>query len=139
MPRNSMSATITNAGPTTVTAHKAYEAAGIGPNDINCFEVQDTDAFCELEIYEDLGLCPHGEAGRLIDEGATASGKYPVNRSGGLICKGEPVGASHLGQLAELTWQLRCQAEARQVPGAKTALGQVLGAGGNCVVTILQS
>jgi acetyl-CoA acetyltransferase len=140
VPRNSMSATSHNPGPTTVTARKAYEAAGIGPEAINCFEVQDTDAFCELEIYEHLGLCPAGEAGRLIDEGVTESdGKYPVNVSGGLICKGEPVGASHLGQLTELTWQLRGQAEARQIPGAKTALGQVLGAGGNCVVTILEA
>jgi acetyl-CoA C-acetyltransferase len=140
VPRKSMSATVENPGPTAVTAQKAFEAAGMGPNDMSCFEVQDTDAFCEMEIYEHLGLCRPGEAGRLIDEGVTeVGGKYPVNVSGGLICKGEPVGASHLGQLAELTWQLRGQAEGRQIPGAKAALGQVLGAGGNCVVTILKA
>ena len=140
VPADSMSATCVNPGPTEVTARKAFEVAGLGPSDVDCFEVQDTDAFCELEIYEQLGLCPLGEAGRLIDESVTEPrGKYPVNVSGGVICKGEPVGASHLGQLAELAWQLRCQAESRQVPGAKVALGHVLGAGGNCAVTILQS
>ena len=138
VPSDSMSAKSSNPGPTKVTARKAFEEAGMGPEDIDCFEVQDTDAFCELEIYEDLGLCPLGESGRLIDEGVTEiGGKHPVNMSGGLICKGEPVGASHLGQLAELTWQLRGQAGARQIGKAKTAAGHVLGAGGNCAVTIL--
>ncbi len=140
VPADSMSAVIENPGPTEVTARKAYEAAGIGPDDVSCFEVQDTDAFCELEIYEQLGLCPLGEAGRLIDEGVTdMSGKYPVNASGGIICKGEPVGASHLGQIVELVWQLRGQSNGRQVPGAKVGLGHVLGAGGNCAVTILRN
>ena len=135
-----MSAVIENPGPTEVTARKAFEAAGIGPDDVNCFEVQDTDAFCELEIYEQLGLCPFGEAGRLIDEGVTdMTGKYPVNASGGIICKGEPIGASHMGQIVELVWQLRGQANGRQVPGAKVGLGHVLGAGGNCAVTILRN
>ena len=60
-----------NPGPTEVTAKQAFERAGIGPNDIDCFEVQDTDAFCEIEIYEELGLCARGEGGRLIDEGVT--------------------------------------------------------------------
>lgn len=138
-PVDSLSANIENPGPTEVTANKAYEKAGIGPEDVDCFEVQDTDAFCELEIYEQLGLCPFGEAGRLIDEGVTEiGGKYPVNMSGGLISKGEPVGASHLGQLFELVMQLRGEAGARQVTNANTALGQVLGAGGNCAVTILK-
>jgi acetyl-CoA acetyltransferase len=138
-PTESMSAKITNPGPTEVTAKKAYEEAGIGPKDIDCFEVQDTDAFCELEIYEQLGICETGEAGRLIDEGITdIGGKHPVNMSGGLISKGEPVGASHLGQIAELVWQLRGQAGARQVSNASVALGHVLGAGGNSAVTILK-
>ena len=138
-PADSMSATIDNPGPTEVTSQQAYEQAGIGPEQIDCFEVQDTDAFCELEIYEQLGLCPVGEAGRLIDEGVTQiGGKYPVNMSGGLISKGEPVGASHLGQVVELCWQLRGESGARQVSGAKAALGQVIGAGGNCAVTILK-
>jgi len=138
-PAESLSATANNAGPTEVTAKRAYEQAGIGPDDIDCFEVQDTDAFCEIEIYENIGLCKMGEGGPLVDSGRTEiGGAQPVNMSGGLICKGEPVGASHLGQIVELVWQLRGTAGARQVDGAKVALGHVLGAGGNCAVTILE-
>jgi len=134
------SATASNPGPTEVAAKKAYQEAGIGPEDINCFEVQDTDAFCEIEIYEHLGLCKPGEGGRLIDEGITEiGGKRPVNMSGGLICKGEPVGASHLGQIVEIVWQLRGEAGKRQVDNAETGLAHVLGAGGNCAVTILKN
>lgn len=139
-PADSMSSTTNNPGPTEVTSQQAYARAGIGPKDIDCFEVQDTDAFCEIEIYGDLGLCSATEAGRLIEEGRTEiSGDMPVNMSGGLISKGEPVGASHLGQVVELVSQLRGEAGPRQVEGAKTALAHVLGAGGNCAVTILQT
>jgi acetyl-CoA C-acetyltransferase len=138
-PVDSMSATSANLGPTEVTAAKAFERAGIGPEDIDCFEVQDTDAFCELECYEDLGLCARGESGRLIDDGVTEiGGAKPVNMSGGLISKGEPVGASHLGQVVEIVSQLRGEAGPRQVEGAKVGLAHVLGAGGNCAVTILK-
>ena len=137
-PADSMSATANNPGPTEVTAQQAFERAGMGPDDIDCFEVQDTDAFCELEIYEQLGLCPFGDGGRLIDEGVTEiGGRHPVNMSGGLISKGEPVGASHVGQVVELVSQLRGQCGPRQVEGARTGLAHVLGAGGNCAVTIL--
>lgn len=139
VPLSYMSAKITNPGPTERTAKKAYEEAGIGPEDIDLFEVQDTDAFCEIEIYEGLGLCAQGEGGRLIDEGVTEmGGRYPVNVSGGLISKGEPVGASHLGQVVEIVWQLRGEAGKRQVKDAKVGLAHVLGAGGNCAVTILK-
>lgn len=139
-PMSSLSAKVKYPGPTEVAGMKAYEQAGIGPKEISCFEVQDTDAFCELQIYEQLGLCPEGEAGRLIDEGATQiNGKHPVNTSGGLISKGEPVGASHLGQVFEIVTQLRGLAGDRQVKGAKVGLAHVLGAGGNCAVTILKN
>jgi len=139
-PIDSMSATISNLGPTEVTAQKAYEQAGIGPEDIDCYEVQDTDAFCEIEIYEELGLCGLGEGGTLVEEGHTEiNGRSPVNMSGGLISKGEPVGASHVGQVVELVSQLRGDARARQVEGAKSGLAHVLGAGGNCAVTILKA
>ena len=139
-PADSMSAKIENPGPTEVTAQKAYEQAGIGPDEIDCFEVQDTDAFCEIEIYEQLGLCELGEGGTLIDQGHTEiGGRSPVNMSGGLISKGEPVGASHLGQVVEIVSQLRGESGARQVEGAKTGLAHVLGAGGNCAVTILEA
>jgi len=137
-PAESMSARIDNAGPTEVTARRVYEAAGIGVEDVDCFEVQDTDAFCEIELYEELGLCPVGEGGRLIDGGEVEiGGKTPVNMSGGLISKGEPIGASHLGQVVELVEQLRGNCGPRQVKGAKVALAHVLGAGGNCAITIL--
>jgi acetyl-CoA C-acetyltransferase len=138
-PADSMSTTAQNSGPTEVTAQQAYERSSLGPSDIDCFEVQDTDAFCEIEIYESLGLCALGEGGRLVDEQSTEiNGKNPVNMSGGLISKGEPVGASHLGQVAEIVWQLRGQAGARQVADAQVGLAHVLGAGGNCAVTILK-
>jgi acetyl-CoA acetyltransferase len=134
-----MSAIAHNPGPTEVTSSQAYQRAGIGPGEIDCFEVQDTDAFCELEIYEDLGLCARGEAGVLVASGRTAiGGDIPVNMSGGLISKGEPVGASHLGQVHEIVSQLRGACGPRQVQGAKTGLAHVLGAGGNCAVTILE-
>lgn len=139
-PADSMSATTNNEGPTEVTARLAYEQAGLGAEHVNCFEVQDTDAFCEIEIYEELGLCPLGEGGRLIDEGVTEiGGKHPVNMSGGLISKGEPVGASHLGQVVEIVSQLRGLSGPRQVEGAKVGLAHVLGAGGNCAITILEA
>jgi acetyl-CoA acetyltransferase len=138
-PADSMSAIAHNPGPTEVTSLQAYQRAGIGPREIDCFEVQDTDAFCELEIYEDLGLCARGEAGVLAASGRTTiGGDIPVNMSGGLISKGEPVGASHLGQVHEIVSQLRGACGPRQVHGAKTGLAHVLGAGGNCAVTILE-
>jgi acetyl-CoA acetyltransferase len=138
-PADSMSATLANPGPSEVTAALAYERAGIGPKEIDCFEVQDTDAFCEIEAYEDLGLCARGEGGSLIDEGVTElHGKMPVNMSGGLISKGEPVGASHLGQVVEIVSQLRGVAGERQVDRAKVGMAHVLGAGGHCAVTILK-
>jgi acetyl-CoA acetyltransferase len=124
--------------PTSRAAALAFNEAGIGPDDIDCFELQDTDAFCELEAYEHLGLCKPGESGRLIDDGITAlGGLKPVNVSGGLISKGEPVGASHLGQIVELVTQLRGEAGPRQISGAKVGLAHVLGAAGNCAVTVL--
>lgn len=137
-PADSMSATISNPGPTRVTSQKAFEQAGCGPDDIDCFEVQDTDAFCEIEICEQLGLCERGEGGPMAEEGHTEiGGRCPVNMSGGLVSKGEPVGASHLGQVVEIVSQLRGRSGARQVEGARVGLAHVLGAGGNCAVTIL--
>ncbi|MFC1982226.1 thiolase family protein [Chloroflexota bacterium] len=139
VPQTSLSAKIANPGPTVVTSRKAYDEAGIGPEDLDLAEVQDTDAFCEIEIYEDLGLCEYGEGGRLIDDGVTEiGGKIPVSVSGGLISKGEPVGASHLGQIFEIVCQLRGEAGVRQVANAKVGLAQVLGAVGQCATTILK-
>jgi acetyl-CoA acetyltransferase len=134
-----MSATADNPGPTEVTAQRIYALSGLGPRDVSCFVVQDTDAFCEIEISEELALCARGEGGRLVESGRTQiTGDIPINMSGGLISKGEPVGASHLGQVVELVMQLRGDCGPRQVPDAKVGLGHVLGAGGNCAITILQ-
>lgn len=140
VPTDSASARTNYPGPTEAASKKAYEEAGIGPKDISLFEVQDTDAFCEIEICEQIGLCPPGDARRLLEEDLTErNGRHPVNVSGGLISKGEPVGASHLGQIHELVTHLRDDAGQRQVPGAKTGLAHVLGAGGNCAITILKN
>ena len=86
-----------------------------------------------------VGLGSVGGGGALVESGATEiGGRIPVNPSGGLISKGEPIGASHLGQVFEIVTQLRGQAGERQVDGAKVGLCHVLGAGGNCAITILK-
>jgi benzoylsuccinyl-CoA thiolase BbsB subunit len=104
-------------------SREAYEASGIGPEDLDVIELHDCFTVHELVAYEDLGLCPKGEGGRLVDEGATAlGGKIPVNPSGGLLSKGHPLGATGVGQIVELVWQLRGECGKRQVRGAKVAL-----------------
>lgn len=131
-------------GPeTTITrlaAQRAYEAAALGPDEIDVFELQDTDSGSELIAYEDIGICPPGEGAALLESGATAiGGNRPVNPSGGLLSKGEPLGASGLGQIFELVTQLRGRAKARQVVGARAGLAHTLGAGGVSSVTILST
>ncbi|XP_041659880.1 sterol carrier protein 2 [Cheilinus undulatus] len=120
-----------------LAAKKCFEAAGLTPNDVNVIELHDCFSANELITYEALGLCPEGKAGELIDRGDnTYGGKYVVNPSGGLISKGHPLGATGLAQCAELCWQLRGQADKRQVPGAKVALQHNIGLGGAVVVTL---
>jgi acetyl-CoA acetyltransferase len=124
--------------PTTLAARAAYEEAGLGPDDLDVVECQDTDAARELLSYEELGLCNPGDAAKLVETGATEmSGSLPVNPSGGLLSKGEPLGASALGQVVELTRQLRGDAGPRQVDGARVALSHTVGRGANACVTIL--
>jgi acetyl-CoA acetyltransferase/uncharacterized OB-fold protein len=126
-------------GPTELAAREAYEAAGLGPEDLDVVELQDTDSGRELLSYEELGLCPPRRCGEWIEQGFTAlGGRLPVNPSGGLLSKGEPLGASGLGQLIELYWQLRGEAGARQVEGAKVALAHTVGRGANACVVILE-
>uniref|UniRef100_A0A8C2Z8L4 Sterol carrier protein 2 n=1 Tax=Cyclopterus lumpus TaxID=8103 RepID=A0A8C2Z8L4_CYCLU len=118
-------------------AKKCYEAAGLKPSDVNVVELHDCFSANELITYEALGLCPEGKAGELIDRGDnTYGGKFVINPSGGLISKGHPLGATGLAQCAELCWQLRGQADRRQVPGAKVALQHNIGLGGAVVVTL---
>ncbi len=125
--------------PTELAARDAFGAAGIGPADLDVVEVQDTDSGRELLSYEELGLCGHGESGEWIEEGHTEiGGRLPVNPSGGLLSKGEPLGASGLGQVIELVWQLRGEAEGRQVSGARTAMAHTVGRGANACVIVLE-
>lgn len=121
-------------------AAKAYAEAGIGPEDIPIVELHDCFTTNELISYEALGLTPEGTAEKFIRDGDnTYGGRVVTNPSGGLLSKGHPLGATGLAQCAELTWQLRGSAGARQVDGAKTALQHNLGLGSACVVTVYQS
>jgi len=123
-----------------LASERAYKQAGLSASDIDLAEVQDVDAFCEIEAYEGLGFCKKGEGGSLATEGVTErTGKKPVSTDGGLLSKGEPVGASHLGQLFEVAKQLRAEAGGRQISRrAKVGLAHVSGVGGHCGVTILE-
>jgi acetyl-CoA acetyltransferase len=104
-------------------AKGAYEQAGLGPEDLDLAEVYDLSSALELDWYENIGLCPQGEAERLLNDGdTTLGGRIPVNTSGGLGCFGEAVPAQAMAQVCELTWQLRGQAAGRQVEGAKVGL-----------------
>ena len=104
-------------------ADAAYEEAGIGPEDVDVAEVYDLSTALELDWMEDLALCAQGEAEQLLRAGETTiGGRIPVNPSGGLACFGEAVPAQALAQVCELTWQLRGQAEGRQVEGARVGI-----------------
>ncbi len=120
-------------------ADKVYEKAGIGPDDVQLVELHDCFTANELLTYEAIGLTPEGTAEKYIWDGDnTHGGKHVTNPSGGLLSKGHPLGATGLAQCAELVWQLRGEAEDRQVEGATTALQHNLGLGGACVVTMYQ-
>jgi acetyl-CoA acetyltransferase len=113
------------ASTATACATLAYDEAGLGPADIDVAECHDAMAPGELIYYEQLGFCEPGGAGELLHSGSTAiEGSLPVNPSGGLSARGHPVGATGLAQLAELTWQLRGEAEGRQVTRPRIALAQ---------------
>jgi acetyl-CoA acetyltransferase len=124
--------------PTTLAARDAYAEAGVGPEDVDVVECQDTDAARELLAWEELGLCGRGEQRGVLDTGdAEIGGRRPVNPSGGLLSKGEPLGASGLGQVVELVHQLRGEAGPRQVDGARVGLAHTVGRGANASVTVL--
>jgi acetyl-CoA acetyltransferase len=115
-------------------AAEVYEAAGIGPGDVDVVELHDCFTANELITCEGLGLTPEGTAEKFIEDGDnTYGGKYVTNPSGGLLSKGHPLGATGLAQCAELTWQLRGEAGVRQVEGARVGLQHNIGLGG-CVV-----
>jgi sterol carrier protein 2 len=122
---------------TKKAAQNVYAQSGCGPEDLDVIELHDCFSCNELITYEALGLCPEGKGGEFVDSGAqTYGGQVVINPSGGLISKGHPLGATGLAQCAELNWQLRGEAEKRQVEGASTALQHNLGLGGAAVVTI---
>lgn len=124
--------------PTTLAVKDAYAAAGLGPDDVDVVECQDTDAARELMVWSELGLCQPGEQAGILGSGAAeVGGRRPINPSGGLLSKGEPLGASALGQVVELVRQLRGTAGDRQVDGARVGLAHVIGRGANACVTIL--
>ena len=125
--------------PTVYASRAAYEQAGIGPEDVNVMQLQDTDAGAEVIHMAENGFCADGDQEKLIAEGATEiDGSMPVNTDGGLIANGEPIGASGIRQVHELVLQLRGQAGDRQVPGKpKVGYAQVYGAPGTAAASIL--
>ena len=111
-------------------AQAAYAQAGVGPTDISLAELHDATAYGELHQVEAMGFCPVGQGGVYAESGATTlGGKQPVNTSGGLECRGHPIGASGLAQIVELCVQLRGEAGKRQVDGARLGLAE--NGGGN--------
>jgi acetyl-CoA acetyltransferase len=109
-------------------ARRAYEVAGVGPDDLDVVELHDATSIAELHLYEQLQLCRPGEGARLVVDGTTwLGGALPVNPSGGLLARGHPIGATGAGQLVELAWQLEGRCGGRQVEGARTALAQNAG------------
>jgi acetyl-CoA acetyltransferase len=110
-------------GLSELCAREAYEEAGVGPSDLSLVELHDASAPAEIMAYESIGLCPKGEGGRLVADGATRlGGRIPVSTSGGLLRKGHPIGATGLAQVVEITEQLQGRAGARQVAGARVGL-----------------
>lgn len=106
-------------------ANKAYEMAGVGPADMSVAEVHDASAFAELHQAELLGFCAIGDGARLVRDGETTlGGRIPINTSGGLESRGHPIGATGLAQVYELVTQLRGEAGARQVEGARYAIAE---------------
>ncbi|MGN9843422.1 lipid-transfer protein [Nonomuraea sp. H19] len=121
-------------------AHAAYEEAGLGPEELSLAEVYDLSTALELDWMEDIGLCPPGEAEKLLRDGESAlGGRVPVNPSGGLASFGEAIPAQAVAQLCELATQLRGRAGARQVAGARVALAAnqgLFGHGSAVIATI---
>jgi len=124
---------------TRAAAQQVYEQTGVSPTDIDVVELHDCFTVNELIAYEGLGLTPEGTAEKFILEGNnTYGGRVVTNPSGGLLSKGHPPGATGLAQCAELVWQLRGEAQGRQVEGARLALQHNFGLGGACVVTLYE-
>jgi acetyl-CoA acetyltransferase len=126
-------------GPTVDAARAAFEQAGIGPDDIDVAQIQDTESGAEIMHMAETGLCEHGEQETLIQRGVTRiGGGMPINTDGGCLANGEPIGASGLRQVYESVLQLRGDAGPRQVPDApRTAFTHVYGAPGVSACTVM--
>jgi len=127
-------------GPSVIASREAFEMAGLGPQEIDVIQLQDTDSGTEVIHYEECGFCEPGEQTHLVASGATEiDGRLPINTDGGLLANGEPVGASGLRQVYEVVQQLRGRAGVRQVPGnPRTGFTHVYGGPGVSAVTILE-
>ena len=120
-------------------AKELYENSGIGPEEVDVVELHDCFTSNEILSYEALQLTKEGGSEQFVSDGDnTYGGRVVVNPSGGLLSKGHPLGATGLGQCAELVWQLRGDAGPRQVEDARIGLQHNLGLGGACVVTLYQ-
>lgn len=125
---------------TSNAADAVYRESGVGPEDIDVVELHDCFTSNEIISYEGLRLTPEGTAEKFIQDGDnTYGGRVVTNPSGGLLSKGHPLGATGLAQCAELVWQLRGQADVRQIDGARLGLQHNLGLGGACVVTLYEA
>jgi acetyl-CoA acetyltransferase len=125
---------------TATTAREAYDAAGLGPEDIDLAFCHDAFVNEELEYYELLGFCGEGEAEGLVEAGDTAlGGRIPFNTDGGLVARGHPGGPTGLAIVHEVVTQLRGEAGARQVEGARRALAHLVGGGSTCTVNLFEA
>jgi len=127
--------------PTVQASQAAFETAGIGPEDIDIAQIQDTESGAEIMHMSENGLCRDGEQEKMLKQGDTEiTGRLPINTDGGCMANGEPIGASGLRQVYEICLQLREHAGQRQVPKKlKTGYTHVYGAPGLSAVTILQT
>jgi acetyl-CoA acetyltransferase len=123
---------------TAVAAREAYKRVGIAPTDLGLVELHDAFTIEEIYVAEQLGLCPEGQGGKLVEEGATQiNGRIPINTSGGLLAMGHPLGPTGIGQVAEVYWQMRGEAGKRQIPVPPNhALAQMVGLGGTCIIHV---
>lgn len=130
---------ITTIGSTKVAAKKAYEMAGVTTKDIDAVEVHDCFSINGILAIEDLGFVEKGQGGPAVEEGIThIDGEIPVNPSGGLKARGHPLGATGIAQAAEIVWQLRGEADKRQIDGAEIGMTHNIGGtGGTAAVHIL--
>jgi acetyl-CoA acetyltransferase len=127
-----------DAALTSETGADAFEEAGIEPSDLDVLEVHDAFAIEELLYAEALGLCKAGEAASLIESGYfDIGGQCALSPSGGLLAMGHPIGPTGVGQVVEVTRQLRGEAERRQQPNARLGMAHMVGVGAVCVVHVL--